>query len=72
MQNLLDDGKLDRGILVAEEYDYEIIGDKTNYGGAQIFGVNFYEIGLAGKVCDYFKELIAGPGAVRKTLEKYV
>ena len=25
VQNLLDDGKLDRGILVAEGYDYEII-----------------------------------------------
>ena len=28
--------------------------------------------GLAGKVIDYFKELMAGPGAVRATLKKYV
>lgn len=39
---------------------------------AQIFGVNLYEAGLADKVYGYFRELIAGPGAVRRTLEKYV
>lgn len=38
----------------------------------KIFGVNLYEAGLAGLVCQYFTEMIAGPGAVRKTLEKYV
>lgn len=37
-----------------------------------IFGVNLYEAGIAGRVCGYFHELIAGPGAVRRTLEKYV
>lgn len=39
---------------------------------AQIFGVDLYEAGLADKVIGYFKELIAGPGAVRATLKKYV
>ena len=39
---------------------------------AQIFGVNLYEAGLADKVCGYFSELIAGKGAVRATLQKYV
>ncbi len=38
---------------------------------AQIFGVDLEEAGLADKVISYFAELIAGPGAVRKTLEKY-
>ncbi len=38
----------------------------------KIFGVNLYEVGLAEKVCQYFKELTAGVGAVRKTLKKYV
>ena len=38
----------------------------------QIFGVDLYEAGLAGKVCDYLKELTAGEGAVRNTLKKYV
>ncbi len=39
---------------------------------AVIFGVDLYECGLADKVIAYFKELMAGPGAVRKTLQKYV
>lgn len=39
---------------------------------AEIFGVNLYEVGMAEKVCGYFKELTAGIGAVRETLKKYV
>ena len=38
----------------------------------EIFGVNLYESGMAGKVTEYFKELIAGKGAVRETLKKAV
>ncbi|MCD8022002.1 MAG: mannitol dehydrogenase family protein [Lachnospiraceae bacterium] len=37
-----------------------------------IFGVDLYEVGLADTVIGYFCELIAGEGAVRATLEKYV
>ncbi len=37
-----------------------------------IFGVDLYEIGMAEKVCGYFNEMIAGVGAVRETLKKYV
>lgn len=36
-----------------------------------IFGCNLYEIGAAEAVTEIFRELNAGPGAVRKTLEKY-
>lgn len=37
-----------------------------------IFGVNLYEAGL-GALCEgYFEELVAGPGAVRATLAKYI
>ncbi len=39
---------------------------------ANIFGVDLYEAGLAGKVCGYLSELTEGVGAVRKTLKKYV
>ena len=39
---------------------------------ASIFGVDLVEAGLADKVCDYFVELTAGPGAVRATVHKYV
>lgn len=38
----------------------------------KIFGVNLYEAGLGSTVESYFAELVAGPGAVRVTLEKYV
>lgn len=37
-----------------------------------VFGLNLYEVGMADKVCQYFAEMMAGPGAVRATLEKYV
>lgn len=37
-----------------------------------IFGVDLYQVGLADKVCSYFEEMIAGPGAVAATLKKYV
>lgn len=37
----------------------------------QIFGVNLYEAGMGGLVEAYFKEMNAGAGAIRKTLEKY-
>ena len=37
-----------------------------------LFGVNLKEVGLAEKVEGIFKELLAGPGAVRATLKKYM
>lgn len=36
-----------------------------------IFGVDLYEVGLDEKIETYFKELIAGKGAIRSTLKKY-
>ena len=33
-----------------------------------IFGVDLFEVGIAGRVADYF-EMMKGPGAVRRTLE---
>lgn len=39
---------------------------------ADIFGSNLYEAGLGTKIEGYFAELMAGPGAVRNTLRKYV
>ena len=38
---------------------------------SKIFGVNLYEAGLGEKVEAYFTEMLAGPGAVAKTLQKY-
>ncbi len=39
---------------------------------ASLFGVNLYDAGLAEKVTNLFREELAGPGAVRKTLEKWI
>ncbi len=39
---------------------------------ATIFGVDLEESGLSDRVLSYFEELIAGTGAVRATLKKYV
>lgn len=39
---------------------------------ASIFGVDLFETGMADKVLGCFDEMLAGKGAVRKTLEKYV
>ena len=38
----------------------------------KIFGVNLFDAGLADLVLDYFRSMIAGPGAVRATLKKVV
>ena len=54
------------GDTVADEKLHGILED------SRIFGVNLYEVGLAEKVLQYFNELIAGKGAVRATLKKYV
>ena len=37
-----------------------------------IFGIDLYEIGLGEKIEDMFREEIAGTGAVRATLKKYL
>jgi fructuronate reductase len=39
---------------------------------SNIFGMNLYEYNLASKVESVFAELVAGKGAVRKTLERYL
>lgn len=58
-------------IRLGEENDVEnalkpVLSDRN------IFGVDLYEAGLAERVCGYLKELTAGTGAVRRTLQKYV
>ena len=39
---------------------------------ANIFGVDLYRIGLGGKVEGMLLEMLVAPGAVRKTIEKYL
>lgn len=38
----------------------------------KIFGVDLYRYGLAAKVESMFRELLAGKGSIRKTLDKYI
>ena len=39
---------------------------------ANLFGMSLVEAGLADRVTGFFKEMLAGPGAVRATLKKYL
>lgn len=47
------------------------VGLKELLSNAKFFGIDLVKIGLADKVIAYLEELCQGPGAVRKTLEKY-
>ncbi|MDQ2084877.1 mannitol dehydrogenase family protein [Herbivorax sp. ANBcel31] len=38
----------------------------------KLFGINLYNVGLAQKIDEYFREMIKGKNAVRDVLEKYV
>lgn len=53
------------------------LGDSTSnvhriLDNEKIFGVPLYEIGLGSKIESYFYEMLKGPGAVRRTLEKHL
>jgi fructuronate reductase len=39
---------------------------------SRIFAVDLYEAGLGGRIESYFAEFLAGKGAVRRTLRKYL
>jgi fructuronate reductase len=45
---------------------------KPILGDESIFGVDLYAIGMADQVESYFAQMVAGPKAIRATLEKYV
>ncbi len=54
--------------------DPSSVGDnlKSILSNASIFGVNLYDAGIGTKVEGLVAEMIAGPGAVRSTLRKYL
>ncbi len=58
---------------LGDEPSDELLEEKLHpvLSNSKIFGVDLYEAGLAEKVKNNFRELIADKGAVRKTLEKY-
>jgi fructuronate reductase len=55
------------------------LGDGKDYStalkpllsNASIFGVDLYSVGVADRVLDYFKAMMAGPGAVRRVLSTF-
>ena len=59
------------GFKLGEDADVEA-AVKPVLENAKIFGVNLYEVGMSETVCGYLKEMLAGKGAVRATLKKYV
>jgi len=59
------------GLKITEEpQDFSCL--KQLYSRTDVFGVNLYEVGLGERIEAMAAELFAGPGAVRKTLQKYV
>ena len=59
------------GLEVKEgEQDFSCL--KALYSRKDVFGLDLYEAGLDQRIEGMVKELYAGPGAVRKTLHKYV
>ncbi|MGM9603813.1 MAG: mannitol dehydrogenase family protein [Faecousia sp.] len=59
------------GLEVREgEQDFSCL--KKLYARTDVFGVDVYAMGLGDQIEGMVKELYAGPGAVRRTLHKYV
>ena len=58
------------GIKLGDTVDVETLRPILSETG--IWNVDLFECGLADMIVGYFNELIAGPGAVRATLNKYV
>ena len=53
-----------------QEQDYSCL--QHLYSRKDVFGLDLYEAGLGEQIEGMVSELFAGPGAVRKTLHKYV
>ena len=66
LQNQLKDVEFGKPETAVDEILRPILSNPA------IFAVSLYEAGLAEKVTAYFKMMLTGPGAVRKTLEELV
>lgn len=58
--------------LEVKEGDQDFSCLKKLYSRTDVFGVDIYAMGLGDQIEGMVKELYAGPGAVRRTLHKYV
>ena len=59
-----------RGITLGADAA-KAVGVRAVLEDQAIFGVDLYAAGLGGTIEGMFTEMLAGPGAVRATLEKY-
>ena len=52
----------------------ETVADRSKpiLSDREMFGVDLYEAGLGDRIEGYFREMVAGPGAVRTALEKHI
>ena len=74
---LSPDPNLDKVQPFVSSFELGFNGDmheslKDLLGNKEYFGINLTEHGLSSKVEGFLLEMLAGPGAVRKTLDKYV
>ena len=58
--------------LEVREGEQDVSCLKALYRRKDVFGVDLYEAGLGARIEEMAAELFAGPGAVRRTLHKYV
>ena len=58
--------------LEVKEGEQDFSGLKALYSRRDVFGADLYEAGLGERIEKMTAELYAGPGAVRRTLHKYV
>ena len=65
LREIVKDLKVEAG-----EQDFGCL--RALYTRKDVFGVDLYEEGMGDTIESMVKELYAGPGAVRKTLHKYV
>ncbi|MDY3618479.1 mannitol dehydrogenase family protein [Agathobaculum sp.] len=59
------------GITLGNPDDAAVAKVRPILSDAAIFGIDLAACGLADKVIGYWKEMMAGPGAIRATLKKY-
>lgn len=60
-----------KGVTLGTDFDAAALLAPV-LSNAKIWGVDLVEVGMDALVCDYFKQMTAGTGAVAATLQKYV
>ncbi|MGN1013750.1 MAG: mannitol dehydrogenase family protein [Butyricicoccus sp.] len=64
LMDIMSGVKLGDPDSISEEKLYSLLSDRT------IWGCNLFEVGCGERVVEYFRSMLAGPGAVRSTLHR--